>query len=342
MTKTFNRPLRRLYRLLQKPIKIRIFCKKYRFHLITPTEERIKRYCLDRLIDIWDDRQSNKSQTSSIALAIEGSEVLLPYLEFKYPKSEDISWRQYFEECTNIRLFLLNELIKKGHGQYINDTNRFGNTPLIFACALKEPRLVRFLLDHGAVITQPFRCKYCSNGPIGDHSEARLDRTDNDGDLDRDSVNQSINNDDNEINDEDNESSLLLPSSNLDLIPHSSRDQDSNDPNGNSSTNSKSDSTSKSTNSSLFCRHHLTEPKERFDMLGHCGKMKQEYSRLSLITAGRVPASFFASKAHVIEEILDMINDELTIRRERLEQCLNETKWIPEALAPIIVDFVPL
>eukprot|EP01083_Nonionella_stella_P265839 900004_1 len=142
-------------------INITLYGKTVRFNLLSPSEDYIKQQCLQKLLEIHQDPQQNRSKTSSIALAIEGSDVLLPYLEYKYTKSENISWPEYFEECTHMRIFLINELVKLGHDKYINDTDRFGNSPLIFSCALKEPRLVECLLSHGALITQPLKCKYC-------------------------------------------------------------------------------------------------------------------------------------------------------------------------------------
>ena len=157
-----KKKIQQIYEYLITPIEINIFHKRFKFNIISVSEEGIKKHCLKKLITIWKDPKENRSKTSSIALAIEGSDILLPYLEYKYPRSSNINWSEYFEECTNMRLYLLNELMKLGHAKYINDVNRHGNSPLIFSCALKEPRLVQFLLDNGATITQPFRCKQCS------------------------------------------------------------------------------------------------------------------------------------------------------------------------------------
>ena len=102
-----------------------------------------------------------------------------------------------------------------------------------------------------------------------------------------------------------------------------------------------SHSSSSTSSDSLYCRHHLNE-KERFDLSGHCGKLKQEYARLANITAGRVPASFFASKANVIEEILNMMQSTYVKRQKQLEKCIQECECFPDALASIIAGYVPL
>lgn len=157
-----KKKIQQIYEYLIRPIEINFFHKRFKFNIISLSEEGIKKHCLNKLITIWKDPKQNRSKTSSIALAIEGSDILLPYLEYKYPNTSNINWSEYFEECTNMRLYLLNELIKMGHAKYINNVNRYGNSPLIFSCALKEPRLVQFLLNNGATITQPFRCNQCS------------------------------------------------------------------------------------------------------------------------------------------------------------------------------------
>ncbi len=77
-------------------------------------------------------------------------------------------------------------------------------------------------------------------------------------------------------------------------------------------------------------------------MVGHCGQLKEEYSRLACVTAGRVPASFFASKANVIGEILKIMETTYQKREKELQETITECKWVPVDLVPIIAQYVPL
>ena len=157
---SFHRKLQRLFGIKKSANS----AEKHELNIPVPcpSEQSIKNECLRKLLCIWADPVRNRGKMSSIALAIEGSHILLPYLKFKYPIIDNVDWSQYFEDCMDLRLYLLSELIKLGHGKYINNTNQNGNTPLLISCALKEPRLVKFLLHHGSSITQPFRCGQCS------------------------------------------------------------------------------------------------------------------------------------------------------------------------------------
>ena len=150
-------------------ITLEIFGKDFRF--LKPKEEDVKAHCLQLLLKTVDDQMQNASRASSITLAIESSQCIQPYLQYKHPKCSSASdWMEYNEHCTEIRLWLLEQLFAMGHATYINDRNRFGNTPLIFACALKEPRLVQILLRNGATISQPHTLEPTCSCPILDET----------------------------------------------------------------------------------------------------------------------------------------------------------------------------
>lgn len=139
------------------------------FYFVKPKEEDVKQRCLQILLTIFNDPKQNPSKASSITLAIEASQCIQPYLRYKHPRCNSTNdWIQYNENCTHIRLWLLQQLFAMGHSKYINDRNRFGNTPLIFACALKEPKLIKLLLRHGATISQPYTLEPTCNCPILD------------------------------------------------------------------------------------------------------------------------------------------------------------------------------
>ena len=82
---------------------------------------------------------------------------IYPYVNYKHNEKSGvrIDWDEYQQTCSEIRIWILTELMKLGYQSQINNTNRYGNTPLIFACALKDIKVIKLLLNYGACITQP-------------------------------------------------------------------------------------------------------------------------------------------------------------------------------------------
>lgn len=94
-----------------------------------------------------------------------------------------------------------------------------------------------------------------------------------------------------------------------------------------------------------ICRYHSTMYRARSNMLEHCGRLKKEYVRLTQLTAGRVPGTFFSSKANVMSQIIEIMEEELTRRQVHLYQCIKTTtivKDVPDPIINIIVQYVPL
>ena len=79
-------------------------------------------------------------------------------------------------------------------------------------------------------------------------------------------------------------------------------------------------------------------------MLEHCGRLKKEYVRLTQLTAGRIPGTFFSSKANVMSAIIELMENELEKRRIFLRQTIKTTNIcdLPEPIIDIVVQYVPL
>lgn len=242
--------------------------------LYTPAKiklENAKEEGLTRLLNDWGKlNETTTLNTSTIMMAIERADYLQPYLDIKYNKKnrkkKSIVWSEYHKDCAYLRLYFISELIKLGHSKYINICNKNGNTPLIFACALREPKLVKLLLDNGSTIMELNTC----TAPI-------------------------------------------------EICP-------------------------RCIESKSICKYHEYLNNMKYNMINYCNKVKNDYRNLALLTVQKIPSRFFAHKANVMTEIVDILENELNTRQQILFKSFEKLQIIqlPKDLIPLIVSFIPI